>query len=263
MISLLACWAPHRTIYLVGDSAYAGKSISRFLPQNVHLISRMVMNAALYESPPRPRKGQMGAPRKKGRRLPSPIELVKSRKIKWKKTKVSIYGRRVRAWIKTCDAMWYNSAGTRLLRIVVIRDPSGKRKDDCFFSTDRKLSGAAVIELYSKRWPLEVAFYNAKQCLGFEDPQNRTPLAVQRTAPMALCLHTLVILWFAKYGRFDVEAYRKARPWYRQKATPSFADMLECLRATSLKETTNQGPGQKTPANKVITRAFEAQKWAA
>ena len=258
MISLLASWVPERTIHVVGDSAYAGKSISQHLPENVHLTSRMVMNAGLYDPPPKPRKGQRGAPRKKGRRLPTPAELAKSRKTKWKKTRVSIYGKRVRVWYKTCNAMWYNSAGTRLLRIVVVRDPSGKRKDDCFFSTDRRLSGRAVLELFAKRWPLEVAFYNAKQCLGFEDPQNRTPLAVQRTAPLALCLHTLVILWFAKHGHFDAKAYRKARPWYRRKSAPSFADMLECLRTASLKETISADPDQKAPTKKSLLRLFEA-----
>jgi hypothetical protein len=61
--------------------------------------------------------------------------------------------------------LWYNSAGTRLLRIVVVHDPSGRRKDDCFFSTDLSLSPKAILQLFAMRWPLEVAFYNAKQFL--------------------------------------------------------------------------------------------------
>jgi hypothetical protein len=59
--------------------------------------------------------------------------------------------------------------------------------------------------------------YNAKQFLGLEDPQNRTPKAEQRTAPLALYLHDLVILWFAEHGRFDAQAYRRTHPWYVQK----------------------------------------------
>jgi hypothetical protein len=258
MIAILASWVPDRVIHVVGDSAYAGKSISRELPTNAHLISRMVMNAGLYEPAPKPRKGMRGAPRKKGQRLPSPAELAGSKTVKWTKTRVNIYGKRVHLWLKSCDALWYNSAGTRLLCIVVVRDPSGKRKDDCFFSTDRKLSPTAIIERFAKRWPLEVAFYNAKQFLGMEDPQNRKPLAVQRTAPLALYLHTLVIVWFATHGRFNAEAYRKARPWYRQKCTPSFADMLDCLQATSLKETIYQDPDQKVPAKKILKRVLRA-----
>jgi hypothetical protein len=258
MITILAAWVPDRVVHVVGDSAYAGKSISRNLPNNVHLTSRMVMNAGLYDPPPPPRKGQRGAPRKKGRRLPTPAALAMSRKTKWKKTRVSLYGKRVRVWFKTIDAMWYPSAGKRLLRIVIVRDPSGRRKDDCFFTTDRSISGTRILERFAERWPLEVAFYNAKQHLGFEDPQNRTPLAVQRTAPLALCLHTLVILWFAKYGHFDVHAYRKARPWYQRKRTPSFVDMLECLRTASLKQTITEDPGQKAPVKKIPECIVEA-----
>jgi hypothetical protein len=263
MIEILASWVPDRVIHVVGDSAYAGKSLSQHLPDNAHLISRMVMNAGLYDPPPKPRKGGRGAPRKKGKRLPSPAELAQSKKSKWKKTRVSIYGKRVRVWFKTCDALWYNSAGTRRLRVVVVRDPCGKRKDDCFFSTDQTLSATTIIERFAQRWPLEVAFYNAKQYLGMEDPQNRTPLAVQRTAPLALYLHTLAILWFARHGRFNADAYRKARPWYRQKRTPSFADMLDCLRTASIKETFNHDPDQKPPVKEIFKRVMDALQPAA
>ncbi len=263
MIAILASWVPQRTIHVVGDSEYAGKSISRHLPDNVHLTSRMVMNAALYDRPAKRRKGQRGAPRKKGKRLPSPRELAKSKKVRWTKTKVTLYGRRVRVWYKTCTALWYNSAGTRFLRIVVVHDPSGRRKDDCFFSTDLSLSAKAILELFAMRWPLEVAFYNAKQFLGLEDPQNRTPRAVQRTAPLALYLHTLVILWFAEHGRFDAKAYRRAHPWYRQKRTPSFADMLACLKMASLRESISRYPGQKPPSAKKLLPLFQALEAAA
>lgn len=263
MIALLASWLPKRTIRVVGDSAYAGKSISRHLPPNAHLTSRMVMNAALYDAPPKRRKGQRGAPRKKGRRLDSPAQLAKSKKVRWTKTKVTLYGCRVRVWYKHGVVLWYNSAGTRPLRIVVVRDPSGRRKDDCFFSTDLSLPAKAILELFAMRWPLEVAFYNAKQYLGLEDPQNRTPRAVQRTAPLALYLHTLVILWFADHGHFDAAAYRRAHPWYRQKNTPSFADMLSCLRTASLKESIIQTPGQKPPSTKNLLPLFQALETAA
>jgi len=263
MIALLASWLPNRTIRVVGDSAYAGKSISRNLPDSAHLTSRMVMNAALYDQPSKRRKGALGAPRKRGKRLPSPVELAESRKVRWTKNRATLYGRRVRVWYKSCTALWYNSAGTRLLRIVVVRDPSRRRKDDCFFSTDLTLSAKAILELIAMRWSLEVAFYNAKQFLGLEDPQNRTPQAVQRTAPMALYLHTLVILWFAKHGRFNAEAYRRAHPWYVQKRTPSFADMLASLKRTSLRESIYRYPGQKPPSAIKLRSLFQALEAAA
>ena len=263
MIALLASWLPDRTIRIVGDSKYAGKSISRNLPDRVHLTSRMVMNAALYDQPSKRRKGERGAPRKKGKRLPSPADLARSKQVRWTKNRVTLYGRRVGVWYKSCTALWYNSAGRRLLRIVVVHDPSGRRWDDCFFSTDLSLSAKAILELFAMRWALEVAFYNAKQFLGLEDPQNRTPQAVRRTAPMALYLHTMVILWFAKHGRFNAKAYCRAHPWYTRKRTPSFADMLACLKAASLRESISRYPGQKPPSLKKLLPLFQALEAAA
>jgi hypothetical protein len=263
MITLWASWLPGRTICIVGDSAYAGGSISGHLPPNVHLVSRMMMNAALYDLPEKPDKNRRGAPRKKGPRLDSPAELVASEKVPWTKTKVTLYGRKVRVWYKTCVALWYNSAGARPLSIVGVRDPSGQRKDDCFFSTDRNLSPKTILQLFAQRWPLEVTFYNAKQFLGLEDPQNRTPLAVQRTAPLALSLHALVILWFAGHGRFDLEAYRRTHPWYTRKSTPSFADMLACLKSGSLRETFSRYFGQNPPPAKKLRPLFQALEAAA
>jgi hypothetical protein len=49
MIQVVARWLGSRKLRVLGDSEYAGGSISRHLPTNVELISRMTMNAALYE----------------------------------------------------------------------------------------------------------------------------------------------------------------------------------------------------------------------
>jgi len=259
----VASWLPDRTIHVVGDSEYAGKSLSRHLRDNVHLTSRMLMNAALYDLPAKRRKGQRGAPRKKGQRPDSPAELARSRKVWWTKRTVNLYGTPVRVWYKTCVALWYNSAGTQPLRVVVVRDPSGQRRDDCFFTTDPGLSPKAILELFAMRWPLEVTFYNAKQCLGFEDPQTRTPVAVQRTAPLALYLYTFAILWFAEHGSFDLAAYRKTHPWYRQKQTPSFPDIFTCLRVASLNQSISDTPRNKAPSTNPLLSLLEPLQRAA
>jgi hypothetical protein len=70
--------------------------------------------------------------------------------------------------------------------------------------------------------------------LGLEDPANRLPLAVQRTAPMAMFLYSLTILWYAEHGHAEVQF--PERPWYTHKSEPSFADMLTTLRRKSWKD---------------------------
>jgi hypothetical protein len=77
----------------------------------------------------------------------------------------------------------------------------------------------------------EVTFENSKQLLGLEDAANRTEKAVRRTAPMALVLYSLIVLWFHQVGHRHVQY--PDRPWYFHKEEPSFADMLTTLRRLS------------------------------
>ena len=173
MIQVVARWLGTRKLRVLGDSEYAGGSISRLLPANADLISRMTMKAALFETPPAPAAGR-GRRRKKGRRLPNPEQMAQNPGRSWIKTTVRIYGRKVKVCYQSIDALWYPSAGPRLLRIVVVRDPRGHRRDDCFFSTDLTLRPPQILEPFARRWPLEVCFRDVKQFLGFEDPQNRS-----------------------------------------------------------------------------------------
>lgn len=81
-----------------------------------------------------------------------------------------------------------------------MHDPSGRRRDDCFFSLDLALSATQILEIFSRRWPLEVCFRDVKQFLGFEDPQNRVAKATTRTAPLIFFIYDLALLWYAQAG---------------------------------------------------------------
>ena len=72
---------------------------------------------------------------------------------------------------------------------------------------------------------------NAKQMMGLEDPANRTPQAVERTAPVGLVLYGLTLVWFDREGHRSVSF--PDRPWYPGKEEPSYADILAALRRES------------------------------
>ena len=163
MIQTVARWLGPRKLRVLGDSEYAGGSISRHLPVNTELISRMTMNAALYELPPLQTAGR-GRRHQKVRRLSNPLQMAQDSYCAGSETAV-IYGRKVKVWYQSIDALWYSSAGSKLLRIVVVRDPSGRRRDDCFFSTDITLQPPQILETFALRWPLEVCFRDVKQFL--------------------------------------------------------------------------------------------------
>jgi hypothetical protein len=60
-------------------------------------------------------------------------------------------------------------------------------------------------------------------------------MAVLGTAPVAMLLYSLVVLWYAKHGHAAATTRWPVRPWYRHKMCPSFEDMLVSLRRASLR----------------------------
>lgn len=241
MVALVASWAGERTVYAVADSLYAGRAFLDDRPANVHVVSRLRMDAALWGRPPARTPGQIGRPRRRGARLPSPQAAAAARR-HWHRLPVTLYGRAVTASVFRCTALWYAALPAEPVRVVVVRDPAGHRQDEAFFCTDLAASAAFVLEAYARRWTLEVTFHDTKQSLGFEDPQSQTSMAVQRTAPLAFVVYDLVVLWYAGRVRDGHAATWPARPWYRHKTTPSFPDMLTGLRHETWQHYVYQSP---------------------
>src|SRR5262249_24364432 len=106
------------------------------------------------------------------------------------------------------------------------------------YCTKRDWGEREILTAYSYRWAVECTLKNCKQLLKLEDPANRLPKAVERTAPMALILYSLVVVWFHKMGYQFVRF--PDRPWYRRKQEPSFADLLTTLRRISLEDKTRE-----------------------
>jgi hypothetical protein len=231
LVGIVAAWAEDRQIYLEVDSAYAGRALLEDRPPNVQVVSRLRLDAALWAPTPRHRPGRKGRPRRRGARLPNPQHLA-ARCRRWQTIEVALYGRRVTTQVLPLRAFWYAALRTAPVRIVVVRDPHGKRRDEAFFCTDLGVNAAFILETYARRWCLEVTFHDTKQGLGLADPQCQAPQAVQRTAPFAFLVYDLVLLWFAAHAASHTTPAWPRRPWYRHKCAPSFPDMLDTLRRT-------------------------------
>ena len=229
LLAIVAGWAGERTVYAVVDSAYAGQELLRHRPVNVHVVSRLRMDAALWTRPPRRRPGQIGRPRKRGKRVPAPEALAAGWR-HWRPLPVTVYGRRVTPHVFALTALWYTALPEQPVRIVVVRDPTGRRQDEAFFCTDFTVDEALILEGYARRWTLEVTFHDTKQHLGLADPQSQAAHAVRRTAPLAFLVYAIVLLWYAEHGHPDSSVNWPMRPWYHGKVAPSFGDMLTALR---------------------------------
>ena len=232
MLELVAGWFPHRRFLFVGDSLYTGESVLRRLPETMDMIGQVHPAGAMYEPAPQ-EESRRGPRRKKGRRLSSRDEWAADRS-RWKRLKFDRYGLHATLETKTRTGLYYKAGKDRLLRFVLSRDTQGGRPTQIFYCTDLSMDVCSILSTYAARWSIEVTHHDAKQFLGLEDPANRLPPAVRRTAPMAMFLYSLTILWYALGGYEHVQFPN--RPWYRRKAEPSFADMLTTLRRLSWEE---------------------------
>lgn len=257
VLHLVAGWFPQRQFVVCADSAYGGQSVLRHLPANVDLISHVHPQGVLYGPPPPP-TGKRGARRKKGERRPDLQAWAGDPASPWQQLRFDQYGLHATLQVKVQQALYYTAGKDRLLTIILTRDTTGKRPDQRFYCTRLNWSVRQVLSAYASRWALEVTFEGAKQVLGLEDPANRLPKAVQRTAPVALLLYSLIVLWFDLVGqpwlRFP------ERPWYRRKREPSFQDMVTTLRRKSWEEKLAEVVPADGPHEKWLSYVAE---WAA
>lgn len=234
MLRIVADWLPDRQFMVTGDSAYGGGSVLQKLSDNIDLISHVHPKGGLYDPAPKPKADEKrrGKPRKKGKRLPGMEEWAKDR-TKWRTLKFDEYGFHATVKVKVIKALYYKAGKDRLLTIILVRDTLGKRPDQMFYCTRLDWDARRILSCYARRWSIEVSFHDCKQLLGFEDPANRKEKAVRRTAPMAMVLYSLIVVWFDREGHRHVEF--PERPWYQRKEEPSFGDMLTTLRRLSWK----------------------------
>jgi len=259
LVALVAAWAGARPVSVAADSAYAGRTLLEGRPANVDVLSRLRLDAALWARPGRRRPGQQGRPRRRGHRLPTLKAMAAARR-RWDPLPLTLYGHRVSPLVFGCTAPWYGALREQPVRIVVVRDPSGRRKDEAFFTTALAATPAFLLETYARRWTLEVAFHDQKQHLGFEDPQNQAARAVARTAPLAGIVYALVLLWYAEQARQGRAPAWPVRPWYRAKTAPSFLDMLTALRQAPWRRDVSAPPcSPRCPYNSPLLNSHTAR----
>lgn len=256
LLRLLCKRHPRLHFHLLADSAYGGKSVLLELPSNCDLTSRLKLDARLYEPPP-PKTGKGGRPRRRGQRLPTPQQMLQGR---CRHLDLDIYGRHDKSRIAEAVARVY-AAPDRPLKVVAVEPLSGGREVQAFYSTIHQASAEQVLTEYSSRYSIEDMIHEAKGQLGFEEPQGWTRAAVRRTAPVAMLLYSLVLLWFNAEGHRHYEAPN--RPWYANKPHASFADMLSTLRVCSVREKVLSMPPHDQPSVNLLQTLLHVVKHAA
>jgi hypothetical protein len=246
---MLACvldWFPDRTFTLVADGAYASGGLLARLDERVTFVGRMRGDAAVYDPRvPRPRPQQRGRKATKGPRLPSPKEAAAKADRKrtttgdwvWRVVEVTVYGCRRDLWACAYEVVWPKVLLLRPVRVVVVRDPSGKMDDAYLFTTDRDACLDWVITQFAWRWSIEVLFRSSKQVLEIEAPQHWCQASVEKVAPWVWSVQSVVMVWYATAGRELAEAQEWRERLGEWDSEWSLRHMVRVLRQAILNAT--------------------------
>ena len=225
-------WLPGREIVLLGDSSFAALEFLVTLARHgLTGITRLRLDAALYEPAPPRRPGMIGRPRTKGARLPTLAELLAREDTRWMRVTVpGWYGEGDRdVEICSATAVWRHTGLPVLpIRWVLLRDPLHRFDPQALLCTDPARTPSQIISWFVQRWPVEVTFREARDHLGVETQRQWSDRAIARTTPCLLALFSLTALLGNQLNpRARLAA--AAAAWYR-KTQPTFADTLAAVR---------------------------------
>jgi hypothetical protein len=231
---LVRRWHPEREIVAVADGGYASLKLldrCRRLSNPIAFVTRLRLDAALYEPAPPRHPGQMGRPRLKGERLANLSALAEDPSIDWTPLTVTHwYGARERTIEMVSDtAIWYSTGLPAVpLRWVLIRDPREEFETQALLCTDLDADPERIISWFVRRWQMETTFQEVRQRLGFETQRQWSELAIRRTAPALLGLFSLVTLFAHQHMANGADSARQTA-WY-SKPHPTFSDALAQVR---------------------------------
>ncbi len=148
-------WLPQRDLVLVGDSGFSAlKVLDAMRRSRVTAITRLRLDAALYEpAPPRP-PGTIGRPRTKGTRLPTPARVLADPGTGWRGVVVpGWYGAGERAVeIASATAVWrHGGLPVVPIRWVLIRDPQHLFQPQALRCTDPTQDPAQIVCWFVRR----------------------------------------------------------------------------------------------------------------
>jgi DDE superfamily endonuclease len=234
MLLMVRRWAPERSLVLVTDSSFAVITLlwrlSR-LAQPICSITRLRLDAALYEPAPPRKPRQNGRPRLKGQRLPTLAQVLANPATSWVPATVrGWYGARERVvHLVSATAVWYHSGLPPLpIRWVLVRDPQEKFEPQALLCTDLMVDPVQILEWFVLRWRLEVTWQETRAHLGMETQRQWNARAIARTTPALLGLFSIITLWAGQVAQEHALPIRQA-VWYR-KVQPTFADAIAVVR---------------------------------
>lgn len=251
MITQVRRWLPDRQLVLVGDEGYARlRLLERCRTLSVAMITRLRLDAALYDFPEPKAPGRRGPQPKIGDRQRKLSDRLEDPATEWSVLMMSDwYGEGERhIEITQGKSIWYRSGEAAVpLQWVLIRprpDDPKPFKPQALLCTDLETPPAQILVGFLQRWSIEVTFEESRAHLGVETLRNWNDRSIQRSTPALFGLYSLVTLWA------DQQPERPVRQaaWSR-KTRPTFSDALAEVRRSLWRQSLKADAPPFLPSN--------------
>jgi hypothetical protein len=261
MVLQVRRWLPGRDLILVTDNGFSALLfLDAMRRAGITTITRLRLDAALYEPAPIRQPGTLGRPRRKGTRLPTLVQVLAAKSTPWRTLHVpGWYGAGERMIeIASATAVWQHGGLPVVpIRWVLIRDPLSRFAPQALLCTDLTRDPAQIVGWFVRRWQVEVTFQEARTHLGLETQRQWSDKAIARTTPCLLALFSIVTLLA---GHLPARERRQAAQaaWYR-KPQPTFSDALAAVRRAIWREqafVTSRRRGHSTKARVALADAW-------
>jgi len=225
----IARWFPAKELIFVGDSSYAALDLLNAVREKAVMVTRLRLDAALYEPAQVKQKGQVGRPRKKGKRLENLTEVIKDSKTTWKKVSLNWYGVEKEILITSGKCVWFHMGKEAVpIRWVIVKDPLGKFETQALLCTNQEAEPQKIVEWFIRRWQVEVTFEESRRHLGIETQRQWSDKAIGRTTPCLFGLFSFITMMAQELAKTQKLKIRSA-VWY-EKRVATFSDAIGCVR---------------------------------
>jgi len=233
IIHVVVRWLPGRGVVFVADSSYAALELLHQVRKLrcSSLITRVRLDAALYDPPPTREAGHIGRPRLKGARRPTLKATLAAEETPWNQLTIAQwYGNGPReVKVATDTAVWYHSGTPPVpIRWVLIRDPHKSFEPQALLSTNLDQTPEQILTWFIRRWTMEVTLEEARAHLGLETQRQWNARAIARTTPTLLSLYSIITLTAHQLLQKECTTVR-ITAWYA-KIRPTFADAIALVR---------------------------------
>nr|WP_084676960.1 transposase [Massilia niastensis] len=258
LLLMVRRWVRERPIVVVADSSFAALELLNAVRHKLCIVTRLRLDATLYDPAPQRVPGTRGRPRCKGPRQPTLKAVSTSKATRWRGVTLSQwYGQGNKAVeIATGTAVWYRGGMPVVpLRWVLVRDAQRKLEPQAFLCTDETAEPEQILAWFIRRWQVEVTFEEARAHLGMETQRQWSDRAIACSTPVILALYSIVVLT-ARQLLPQGSLMTRHAAWYA-KDSPTFSDTIALVRRSLWSEWIDEGSEHRRDMVKIPRALFD------